>query len=137
MLTTIAITALICLSFHVFTWEGMVFHFVDDALKDLPEYLKKPLYSCPTCSTVWWSPSIVAAGILGNVWQVNNFWQLFIIMAAAAGLNTIFSYIIGSGKAVIKHLKEDDCCEGKEKPGKEDVAARRNRLLQYQLNHTK
>ena len=135
MSETIIITALICLSFHVFTWPGMVFHFVDDALKDLPEYLKKPLYSCPTCSTVWWSPSIVAVGMLGNVWQVVNFWQLFIIMASASALNTIFGYIIGSGKAIIKHLKEDDCCGGKEKPGKEEIAARRKRLLQFQLKN--
>lgn len=136
MTETIFITALIVLFLHVCCWEGMIFSFVSGSLKDIPDYLKKPLYSCPICMLIWWGPSIVACGIVGNIWQVANIWQLSIIITAAAGVNTVFIYIISVAKAVIKDLKEDDCCSAKPRQTRQEIRQRRQRLvnslIQYQ-----
>lgn len=117
MIQIIIITALIVLFFHVCTWKGMVFSFVSEFFKrtTVPDYLKKPLYDCPVCATVWWGPVVIACGILGNVWIVSNYLQLAIILSASAGLNAIFIYIINQGKAIAKTLDEYDCnCTKKE-----------------------
>lgn len=129
----IFITALIVLFLHVCCWEGMIFSFVTKILKNIPDYLKKPLFSCPICMTIWWGPSIIACGIVGNIWQVDNVWQLSIIITAASGINTVFTYIISVAKAIIKGMKQEDCCTGKYNPSREEVMARRKRLLQYQF----
>jgi len=116
MIQTIFITALIILFFHVCTWPGMVFSFVSEALKNVPAYLKKPLFDCPICMCPWWGPTVVACGIVGNVWHVDNVWQLAIIVASAAGINTVLIYVINQGKQLAKTLNESECnCTSKEK----------------------
>lgn len=116
MIEIIFITALVVLFFHVCTWPGMIFSFVAKALKDLPGYLKKPLYDCPICACIWWGPAVVACGILGKIWQVVNVWQLAIIVSAAAGINTVLIYVINQGKQLAKTLGESECnCTSKEK----------------------
>lgn len=35
--------------FHITTQEGEINHWVDNWLHNLPEWVKKQLYSCPTC----------------------------------------------------------------------------------------
>lgn len=35
--------------FHITTKEGEINHWVDKLLWSLPEWIKKPLYDCPTC----------------------------------------------------------------------------------------
>ena len=109
------ITALIVLFFYECTREGMIFHFVDKSLKKLPGYLKKPLYDCPICACIWWGPSIVACGIIGNVWKVDNIWQLAMIVSGAGGINTVLIYIINQGKQLAKTFGESECsCTSKE-----------------------
>jgi hypothetical protein len=109
------IVALVVLFFHTCTQPGMVFEFVSKALDKVHPYLKKPLYDCPICATVWWGPSIIACGILGKIWLVTNVFQLAIILCVAAGLNTVFVYVINSSKAIAKTLNEYECnCTRKE-----------------------
>jgi hypothetical protein len=93
----------------------MVFSFVPTTLKDIPGYLKKPLFDCSICMSIWWGSPIVACGILAKLWIVNNVWQLAIIVSSAAGLNVVFSYIVNQGKAISKTLNEYECnCTKKE-----------------------
>lgn len=61
---------LICSAFgfvwsEVLTREGMIFGEVGDLLSRLPEYMKKPLYSCAMCVTGFWTLSASIA-IYGN-----------------------------------------------------------------------
>ena len=115
MISIILITSLVVLFFHVCTWPGMVFSFVGKALDKIPSYLKKPLFDCPICMCPWWGPVIIAIGILAGAWQVTNTWQMIMIVAAAAGLNTIFIYVINLGKQLAKTLDESECnCTSKE-----------------------
>jgi hypothetical protein len=129
MLQTSFIVALIVLFFHVCTWEGMIFSFISRSLHGLSDKLKKPLYDCPICATVWWGPAIVACGMCGHVWIVSNMWQLSIIIAAAAGINTVLIYVVNQGKALTKTLNEYDCnCTKKEKQNEHTQSARQGRL---------
>lgn len=130
MLQIAFIVAVVVLLFHACTWEGMIFYFINTTLHKLPDYLKKPLYDCPICATVWWGPAVVACGILGHAWSVTNVWQLSIIVAAAAGINTILIYIINPGKAIATALTNDyDCsCSKKEVRDEDPVLNRRKRI---------
>lgn len=126
MISIITITALIVLFFHVCTWKGMVFSFVSEFFKDFPDYIKKPLYDCPICMAPWWGPSIVACGIAGDVWMVSNVWQLLMVVAGAAGVNTLLIYIINQGKALAKAFGKDYECNCSPK---EQIQAERQKRL--------
>jgi len=41
--------SLFIIGFHLSTQEGEVNAWVDNLCHNLPEYIKKPLYDCPTC----------------------------------------------------------------------------------------
>ena len=132
MIEIALITALIVLFLHVCTWEGMIFSFVDKSLKHLPEYLKKPLYSCPICATIWWGPSIIACSILGKIWPVVNVWQLAIIISAAAAINTVLIYVVNAGKAISKSFNDDyDCGCTKKETEQDKSLKRRERISNY------
>lgn len=128
MIQIIFITALIVFFFHAITWEGMIFSFVSRFFKTTPDYIKKPLFACPVCMTIWWAPSIIAVGIAGNAWQIDNVYQLSIIVTASAGVNTFFTYIVSFAKSFIK----EDCCTTRKKPTREEIKARRKRIYQIQ-----
>ena len=101
------ITAMIVILFHAFAWKGMVFYFIDEALCDLPDYFKKPLYSCPICMSIWWGPAILAVGILAKLWQFANFLQIAIIVCLAAAMNIFLIYIINVLKNIAKLTNND------------------------------
>jgi hypothetical protein len=92
------ITAFIVLFLHACTWEGMIFETVHDVLFNVHPWLKKPLYDCPICMSIWWGPAVAAVGMLGFGWQILNTWALLITIASAAGINTVLIYIIENGK---------------------------------------
>lgn len=128
MIEIIVIVALIVYFFYECTRKGMVFSFVADTLDACPAWMKKPLFDCPICMVVWWGPSIIACGIIGNVWQVSNVWKLSMIIAAAAGTNTFINYLVEQGKAISKSLNESDCNCTKKETVDEKKANRKKRL---------
>ncbi len=115
MIATSFIVAFIVLFIHATFWEGMIFSFISEKLKNLPEYIKKPLYDCPICQSPWWGSLIIFVGNTAGVWQVDNLVKWVFILFSAGGLNTIFIYIINQGKIISKTLDEYECdCTKKE-----------------------
>lgn len=92
------IVAVIVYFIHACTWEKMIFGFVRKALKKMPDWLKKPLFDCPTCMTIWWGPSILGLAIVKmNIYITGP--ECVAILFFAAGLNAM----IGSlGEAINK-----------------------------------
>lgn len=95
MKLTLTISAVVFF-IHACTWPGMVFSFVRYSLDGLPAILRKPLYDCPTCMTVWWGPTIIATGVYLQVFPVetNPFVWLFSIVTAA-GINAMVTAMSG------------------------------------------
>jgi hypothetical protein len=101
MITVLSI-ALITLFLHACTWDGMILEVVHAVLQDLPVFLKKPLYDCPICMTIWWGPTIAGIGVVGNLWVIANTWQLFLYVVTAAGLNVILSMLVNYLRGNVK-----------------------------------
>lgn len=89
MITVSIIIVLVVWFIHVCTWPGMVFSIVGKSLAKLPYYLRKPLYDCPTCMTVWWGPSIIAIFILAGNSAIANNWQMLLTILIAGGINAM------------------------------------------------
>ena len=107
MLEISFIIALTVLFLHVTTWEGMINEWIADACYDWPSYIKKPLYDCPICMSVWWGSFIIACfGLYTDYWPNLFVWILEVFMAG--GINTVLIYIISADKQVTKESKEDD-----------------------------
>lgn len=71
--------------------ENMIFEKIgtylagnDDKKGVLPEWLHKPLFSCPICNSVW-----VAVVMYFTIWPVMEWWKLPLIALAASGLASI------------------------------------------------
>lgn len=112
------ITAMIVYFFHACTWEGMIFAVVDKALKNQPDYLRKPLYDCPICMSVWWGPVIISIGILARAWVITNLWQLILTVFLSAAINIFFAYIISNLKnksSRMAKIKRCDACSRNKK----------------------
>lgn len=134
MTEPIFITAFIVLFLHICTREGMIFSFVSALLKPLPDYIKKPLYDCPICMTIWWGSLILFLGNLNSIWQVHNPIEWIFILFSAAGINTVLIYIVDSSKAITKSLNESDCnCTKKLSEEQKDISAieREKRFQKY------
>lgn len=89
-----AISAFAIYFIHACTWPGMIFSFVDKSLGQLPAYLRKPLYDCPTCMTVWWSPVIIALYICNGGTAVQSNFEFGACVFCAAGINAVLSRLI-------------------------------------------
>lgn len=129
------ILALIVLFLHACTWKGMIFSFVAENLKDLPDFIKKPLYDCPICMTLWWGALINWIGNISNIWQSHNPVELGFILFAAAGINTVLIYIVEQGKAVSKALNESDCNCTKKLTQEDKAEERKNRIDKFVTNN--
>lgn len=81
------IIAFIVLFLNFCTHKGEIFAIVSKTLNKQPEWIKKPLYDCQICMSVWWGFSIQAVGITSGVWHIKNFVECIIINATAAGIN--------------------------------------------------
>lgn len=103
MLHTSIIVAIVVYFIHACTWKGMVFQFVRNTCEKLPAYLKKPLFDCPTCMSVWWGPSIIAILILYCGYSFPGIVQVLLISALAGGINAIIEVTTGA------ILKKCDC----------------------------
>jgi len=75
------------------TWEGMIFEDVANYLDTkLPEWVSKPLYGCPICSSFWYG------SVFYLIYHGFDKW-LIIVVFAAAGIN---AFIVNLNK----HIKE-------------------------------
>jgi hypothetical protein len=83
------IIALVVFFLHECTREGMILEFIYYALYDLPSFLKKPLFDCPTCMCMWWGPSIIGVCILAGFTEITNNWAMLVSMFMAGGINAI------------------------------------------------
>jgi hypothetical protein len=66
--------------------EGMIFERVGKALEPLPSWIKKPLYDCPICNSVW-----VAVVMYFTIWPEMEWWKLPLIGLSASGLASIIT----------------------------------------------
>jgi hypothetical protein len=109
----------------------MIFESIGERLKVLPDYIRKPLYDCPICSTPWHGSLILWLGNINNIWQVHNPIEWIFILFSAAGINTVLIYIVDAGKAITKSLNEMDCNCTKKLTEEEKAQERRERLEEY------
>lgn len=69
VLILMAFNSLYCVGLHITTRKNHLFHFIDN--NNWPDWVKKPLYDCPTCmasvhgSIVYW---VVMEWTLGNLY---------------------------------------------------------------------
>ncbi len=91
MIEKITIVALVVLFLHACTNKGMILQVVGKSMEDLPDWLQKPLYSCPICMCMWWGPVVIALGIVFVGWEITGTVEMFLICAAAAGINKVIS----------------------------------------------
>ncbi|MFN6944921.1 MAG: hypothetical protein ACK4ND_08215 [Cytophagaceae bacterium] len=74
------------------TWKGMIFFGVKQKLEGLPEFFKKPLFSCPVCMTPWWGAAIY---LIAHYYNLTGFEELTLprlifTVFISSGINTIF-----------------------------------------------
>lgn len=131
MIQLILIVALTVLFLHVCTWEGMIFGFIHSGLKQLPDYIKKPIYDCPICMSVWWGSIILYIGTITDAWYQPKLFEWILIVFSAGGINTVLIYIVDAGKAIAKALNDSDCNCTKKETEEEKSAKRRERISNY------
>lgn len=120
MISIVFTISLIVIFLHECTRPGMIFSFVASSLDHLPSYLRKPLYDCPICMIPWWGPSILALGIIGKLWYINNVLSFFIVIGLASGVNIFLVNFLNVLKSAVKMMGQTDChCENKEKKAEE------------------
>lgn len=107
MIEAAFIIALVVLFIHVTTWEGMINNWVHGIFWYAPTWIKKPLFDCPICMSIWWGAVIIIAGEFFGHWQCHGFFNEVIILFAAGGINTVLIYAISSDKEEIKVLEDD------------------------------
>jgi len=96
MLLTVLMISLITIGIFVTTWENMIFYKPAKWLKSkLPEWLHKPLFSCPICMASFWTLFLV------SIFDIRKLIYSPIIILLVAGLNTIFL-------SIYSHLIPDD-----------------------------
>jgi len=83
------IISLTVLFVYMICTEGMIFHFVYKWFKTwLPQYLWKPIFSCPICMTPYYGTIIYL--ILYKISWID--WTFTI--TTAGGLNCVFVYLL-------------------------------------------
>lgn len=98
MIENALITALFVLFLNASTWEGMIWHKESEWLQGrFPEWVLKPIYSCPICSGFWWA--IVIQLILGVEFGVGFVLTPFI----TGGMGVVSVLII----KIIEKLNDD------------------------------
>lgn len=98
----ILIIALTVLFIHITTWKGMINEWFLNLSRPWPEWIRKPLLSCPICMTPWWGALLFLIGAV----QFVSILDSIIVLFAAGGLNAVLIYVISSDKEEIKDLKE-------------------------------
>lgn len=81
---------------HASTWEGMILQSIPVFFWNVPVWIKKPLFSCPVCMTLWWGPSILATGIVSFHCPVTSSGQMAMLVLSAAGINVVLTSLIKS-----------------------------------------
>lgn len=67
-------------------WEDAIFEFVRKSFEreSISDRLKKPIYDCPICMTMWYG-----SALYWLIWG-NSVSEWLIVTVAAMGLNTVF-----------------------------------------------
>jgi hypothetical protein len=89
-LVLIAITiSLLTVGIYATTWKGMIFHKPAKYIKNrLPEWVCKPLFSCPVCMASVWSLVFFA------VFGLPEWPFIPVVILMVAGLNTVIVSLI-------------------------------------------
>lgn len=90
MLEQSFIIAFIVFGLHYIMYtHGMIFSFVADwaARVKLPQYIDKPLYSCPICMVPWWGTAIYWA-----VWG-NSVGEWIFVVICGMGINAVIVFL--------------------------------------------
>lgn len=131
MIQLIFIISLTVLFLHVCTWEGMIFGSIGKLLKSLPNYIRKPLYDCPICMSVWWGSIILYIGTITDAWYQPKLFEWILIVFSAGGINTVLIYVVDAGKALTKVLNESDCNCTKKLTEEEKSEKRKKRISNF------
>lgn len=85
--------------FHLTTREGEINQWVDNLLWKAPEWIKKPLYDCPTCCA-----SVHSTYIYWYNYECNkeNILVYIVYVFALAALNTLIMVVINACKKLIE-----------------------------------
>lgn len=81
---------------HACTREKMVIYVVNRSTKKAPDFLRKPLFECPTCMSMWWGPSIIAYGIIRLGWEFQNIDEVFVTCILSGGMNYMIQQLTGA-----------------------------------------
>lgn len=93
MLEKAIIISLIVQFLYEITHEGMILQVVDKVIFKVNPYLKKPLYDCPVCMSIWWGSPICCFCMLYCNWEFENWQQIIFTSILAGGINVIFSHL--------------------------------------------
>lgn len=85
------LNALFIVGFHQTTREGEINNWVDSLLWKLPEWVKKPLYDCPTCCASVHSTYIYW---YNYDWNLNNILIYIVYVFALSALGTVINLLI-------------------------------------------
>jgi hypothetical protein len=108
MIEMAVIIALTVFFLHECTREGMIFGFVYYWLYDLPSGIKKPLFDCPTCMSVWYGIVIIFICRWTGYTPVASFWQYVICLFMAGGINAVLLGLINK-----QEKRKCNCSESK------------------------
>jgi len=87
MIELAVLIAFAVLFLNATTWEGQIFEDVANWLDTkLPEWISKPLYGCPICSSFWYGfAAMITLTAIGK--SEYNWFQTILIVFCAAGIN--------------------------------------------------